>query len=254
MKSLLNFARNLIEKASYIELIETEPNGYSILFKDPDEHSDDLKGILNDMLGVWKQRGLTLSDEEGRLYFDVDHKAFAKYQEDTKKDLNDKITKNSDGTITVDLDPWEFSCMPKQMEPLMPIMQHLTNVQNQSWTTLIGLFLTEPDFVKNELSHSDRVSARWIIRGRSPMGEDHYYEVHDVKGGDTGQLYAVDGYGVNALFEWFDEHFKDVKPVAYARSFVISDGETGTFGINAKGEKWHSWNKIPTWLREIGWE
>ena len=256
MRSLLKFALGLIEKASFIEKIEMEPRGYSILFNKPNKNSDMLKGLLNDMLGVWKLRDLEyISDESGRLYFEVSAEVLADYRKENevKRDGN-KITKNPDGTIDIELTPWEFSCMPKQMEPLISVMPHVVNLQCYSWTTLIGLFLTEPDFVENELPHSVRYSGRWIIRGCSPFGQDHYFEFHDVKGGDIAQIYAQDSYGAYELLEWLEEHFAGRKLVEYTRKFKLPYNEIGTFGVNDKGEKWHSWHKAPPWLKELGWE
>lgn len=252
MRSLLKFARNLIEKTDFIEKIETEPRGYSILFDNPDKNYSILKGVLNDMLKVWKLRKLeNISDESGRLYFEISAEVLAGYKKNKTKDRN-KITKNPDGTIDIELGPWEFSCMPKQMEPLIYVMPYAVNVQEYSWTTLIGLFLTEPDFAENELSHSDRISGRWIIRGQSPFGEDYYFEFHDMKGGDIAQIYAQENYGVYEMLEWLEEYFADRKLAEYTRRFKLPDGEAASFGIDNKGERWHSWDKIPPWLKQLG--
>lgn len=253
MRSLLKFASGLIENTDFIEKIEIEPRGYSILFNNPTKNLSVLKETLNTMLGVWKLREFQPeSEESGRLYFEVSSEVLADYKKDIEVDWDSKVTKNPDGTVDIELMPWEFSCMPNQMEPLMPVMPHIESYQEYSWTTLIGLFLTEPGFAENELSHSDRISGRWIIKGRSPFGQDHYFEFHDIKGGDIAHIYAQDGYGLYGLFEWLKEHFADREMAEYVRRFKLPDGETGSFGIDNKGKRWHSWDKIPPWLKELG--
>jgi hypothetical protein len=253
MRTLLKFASGLIENTDFIEKIEIEPRGYSILFNDPTKNLNTLKGVLNTMLSVWTMQDFQrISEESGRLYFKVSSNVLADYKKGTEANQNNKITENPDGTIDVELTPWEFSCMPKQMESLISVMPYAENLQIYSWTTLIGLFLAEPDFAENELLHSDKISGRWIIKGCSPFGQDHYFEFHDIKGGDIAHIYAQDGYGIYDLFEWVKEHFADRKAVEYIRRFKLPDGETGSFGINDKGEKWHSWDKIPPWLKELG--
>ena len=83
MRSLLKFASGLIENTDFIEKIEIEPCGYSILFNNPTKNLSVLKETLNTMLGVWKLRDFQLElEESGRLYFEVSSEVLADYKKD----------------------------------------------------------------------------------------------------------------------------------------------------------------------------
>jgi hypothetical protein len=175
-----------------------------------------------------------------------------KYEEKDIVQKGDGITVYKDGVIDIDIHPWEFSCITKEEGNLKPVVQQfLTVVQTYDWTELVGRFLADDEFKDNELPHGSSISGRWRVRGKSPFGTIYEYEIRDTVGGDVPQIYGDANYGIGELLEWLEKRFKEVKPIEYTKTFKLPSGKKATFGINAAGERWQSWNRAP-WLEELG--
>jgi len=190
-------------------------------------------------------RDVSIDDEDDQEEEEDDRKGVAIVEK------TDKVTVYADGVVEIDIDPWKFEVVPKALVNMIPFMNFVTIIQEYDWARLVGLFLGDDDFKDNEAYYPNKWSGRWIIKGISPVEEEYYYEIHDAAGGDTPQIYAQTTYGINELFGWLLEKFKDKTPIEYTRSLILQNKKKAEFGIDKDGKPWHSWNRCG-WLSELG--
>lgn len=177
-------------------------------------------------------------------------------QDDDRKGVKiieqkDGVTVYADGVIEIDIHPWQFNVVPKALANMIGFMPFVSIIQAYDWTNMVGLFLGDEEFKENEAGHSDRISGRWVIKGISPVGEIYYYEIHDAEGGDVPHIYAKSTYGVEEMYNWLIEKFKDKSPIEYTRKFILPNKKKAEFGIDKNGHAWQSWNRCG-WLTELG--
>ena len=160
------------------------------------------------------------------------------------------VTVYEDGVVEIDLQPWKFEVLDKDIAKDLPRMGFITIMQID-WTKLVGYFLGDENIKENEVESSRKVSGRWIFKGTSPMDEVYYFDLHDVEGSDVPHVYAQNIYGANELLLWFDEMKKERKPIEYTRPIILPNGSKGEFGVDKDGKAWQTWNRCP-WLEELG--
>ena len=168
-----------------------------------------------------------------------------------KKEGN--VTVYADGVVEIDVDPWEFAVVPREKTIPIPFMKFQCIIQEYDWATLVGLFLGDDDFKDNEAYHSRGQSARWIIKGISPIKEEYFYEIHDAEAGDTPQIHSNTSFGIYEMMEWFKEKFKDKTPIEYTKDVILPSGKKAQFGIDKDGNSWYTWSRCG-WLSELGLE
>ena len=290
MQFAYDFFRLARENGLKITVIDENEGVFSVDIRSQEPDClEEIKPILDELLSEWKwiKNEFDVSDKVWRMYFKVDESLLDNYKsyvfttpksedniivvdpdvddaiedEDDVKDEDDlankiveqkeNVTVFADGSIEVELKPWEFECVPKQIANLMPMMKYIGMIQTYDWVRMVGLFLGDDDFKENELIYPDGQSGRWLVKGTDQFGSDHYFEIHDTKGGDVPQVYGKSKFGIDELLLWIIEKFKDCSPVEYTKKIKLPGGEDGEFGIDDQGNPWHTWNRCP-WLKEMG--
>jgi len=161
------------------------------------------------------------------------------------------VTVYEDGVIEIDLEDWRFESVDPEIAKDIRNLRFVTIMQTD-WTRLVGYFLNDDVISKNEVESARKISGRWMFKGLSPTDEEYYFDIHDIEGSDVPHIYAIDGYGINELFEWFEQTlFKDKKPFEYTRDIELPNGTKEQFGIDKDGNPWQSWNRCP-WLERLG--